>query len=56
MYAELDGRVNASLDPLPRQLEAAGLPQDEDAYPGVDHAFVNDTGGRYDATARRAAA
>ena len=36
-------------------LEAAGLTHQMETYPGVDHAFFNDTGGRYDATQAAAA-
>jgi carboxymethylenebutenolidase len=49
VYAELDERVNASRDRAVAALEAAGLPHEARTYPGVDHAFFNDTGGRYDA-------
>jgi carboxymethylenebutenolidase len=47
VYAELDARVNASRDTARQALEAAGLPHEIKTYPGVDHAFFNDTGGRY---------
>ena len=55
VYAELDGRVNASLGTATTGLEAAGLTHEMKTYPGVDHAFFNDTGGRYDATQAAAA-
>jgi carboxymethylenebutenolidase len=55
MYAELDGRVNASRDTAAAALEAAGLEHEIKTYPGVDHAFFNDTGARYDATQAEAA-
>ena len=55
VYAELDGRVNASLGTATAALEAAGLTHEMKTYPGVDHAFFNDTGGRYDATQAAAA-
>ena len=48
VYAELDARVNAS------QADAPGSsgsrrpdPRASSVYPGVDHAFFNDTGSRY---------
>ncbi|MET1233005.1 MAG: dienelactone hydrolase family protein [Candidatus Limnocylindrales bacterium] len=55
VYAELDDRVNASRDRATAALEAAGLPHEVKTYPGVDHAFFNDTGGRYDPTQAAAA-
>jgi len=47
IYAALDDRVNVSRDRAVTALEAAGLPHEARTYPGVDHAFFNDTGGRY---------
>ena len=55
VYAELDERVNASQDRVRAALEAAGLEHEIKVYPGVDHAFFNDTGGRYDPTQAAAA-
>ncbi len=49
IYAELDSRVNASQDTARAALEAAGLEHEIKVYPGVDHAFFNDTGARYNA-------
>jgi carboxymethylenebutenolidase len=51
IYAELDARVNASQEIARSALEAAGLVHEIRVFPGVDHAFFNDTGGRYDADA-----
>jgi carboxymethylenebutenolidase len=51
IYAELDARVNASRDAAVAALEAAGLTREVRTFPGVDHAFFNDTGPRYDAAA-----
>lgn len=51
IYAELDGRVNATRDAARAALERAGLPHEIVTFPGVNHAFFNDTGGRYDANA-----
>jgi carboxymethylenebutenolidase len=48
VYAELDDRVNASQERVRTALEAAGLEHEIRVYPGVGHAFFNDTGGRYD--------
>jgi carboxymethylenebutenolidase len=47
VYAEQDARVNASQDTARAALEAAGLVHEIKVYPGVDHAFFNDTGARY---------
>lgn len=55
VYAELDDRVNASRDRVRAALEAAGLRHEVKTYPGVDHAFFNDTGARYDAVQAAAA-
>jgi carboxymethylenebutenolidase len=49
VYAELDSRVNASQDTARAALEAAGLVHEIRVFPGVDHAFFNDTGPRYNA-------
>jgi carboxymethylenebutenolidase len=48
VYAEQDARVNASRDAAAAALEAAGLTHEIVTYPGVNHAFFNDTGPRYD--------
>jgi carboxymethylenebutenolidase len=55
VYAELDARVNASRERARSALEAAGLEHEIKTYPGVDHAFFNDTGGRYSAEQAAAA-
>jgi carboxymethylenebutenolidase len=51
VYAEQDQRVNASRDAAAAALEAAGLSHEIVTYPGVGHAFFNDTGPRYDEAA-----
>jgi carboxymethylenebutenolidase len=51
VYAEQDGRVNATRADAQRALQAAGLIHEIETYPGVNHAFFNDTGGRYNAAA-----
>ncbi|MER5650894.1 dienelactone hydrolase family protein [Streptosporangium sp. NPDC002524] len=51
IYAERDGRVNATRDEARTALERAGLEHEIVTFPGVDHAFFNDTGPRYDAGA-----
>jgi carboxymethylenebutenolidase len=51
VYAELDSRVNATRDVAVAALQAAGLEHEVRTFPGVDHAFFNDTGPRYNAAA-----
>ena len=55
IYAEQDSRVNASRDAAVAALTRAGLTHDIVTFPGVNHAFFNDTGARYDASAAAAA-
>jgi carboxymethylenebutenolidase len=55
VYAGLDGRVNGTHDAAEAALTAAGLPHELRVFDGVDHAFFNDTGPRYDAAAATAA-
>lgn len=50
IYAEKDQRVNASRAAATKALEDAGLTHEIVTYPGVDHAFFNETGPRYDPT------
>ncbi|MCB0208412.1 MAG: dienelactone hydrolase family protein [Anaerolineae bacterium] len=47
VYAELDERVNAGKDALDQALTEAGVTHQMNVYPGVNHAFHNDTGERY---------
>jgi carboxymethylenebutenolidase len=51
IYAENDSRVNASREAAGEALTAAGLTHELRTFPGVDHAFFNDTGPRYDEAA-----
>jgi carboxymethylenebutenolidase len=51
VYAELDSRVNGSMDAAEQALTAAGLTHELRVFEGVDHAFFNDLGQRYDADA-----
>jgi carboxymethylenebutenolidase len=51
IYAGNDERVNTTRDRAVAALDAAGLTYEVQTYDGVDHAFFNDTGPRYDATA-----
>src|SRR5262245_38058809 len=55
IYAGLDSRVNASRPAARAALRRAGLQHQIVTYPGVDHAFFNPTGARYDAAAAAAA-
>jgi carboxymethylenebutenolidase len=47
VYAELDNRITGGVDTLKQALEEAGVTYQIKIYPGVDHAFNNDTGERY---------
>jgi carboxymethylenebutenolidase len=47
VYAEQDERINAGIEPLRAALDAAGVTYQFNIYPGVNHAFHNDTGERY---------
>jgi carboxymethylenebutenolidase len=51
IYAALDSRVNATRPAARAALRAAGLKHQLVTFPGVDHAFFNDTGGRYNRAA-----
>ncbi|WP_220040133.1 dienelactone hydrolase family protein [Nonomuraea aridisoli] len=51
VYAEQDDRVNATRDAAEAALREAGLTHEIVTFPGVGHAFFNDTGQRYDAEA-----
>ncbi len=51
VYAGLDDRVNATQGAARAALEAAGLTYEVEVFDGVDHAFFNDTGPRYNADA-----
>ncbi len=48
VYAELDDRINAGIPALEQALVAANVVHQMNVYPGVNHAFHNDTGTRYD--------
>lgn len=55
VYAERDTRITGSRDAVDAALKQAGQPYKVTVYPGVDHAFHNDTGQRYNATQAEAA-
>ena len=50
-YAGLDQRINAGIPAYEEALKAAGKRYTVAMYPGVNHAFNNDTGNRYDKAA-----
>lgn len=47
VYAELDQRITGAMPALEAALAAADVRHKLTVYPGVDHAFHNDTGERY---------
>jgi carboxymethylenebutenolidase len=49
VYAEKDTRITSTSAAVQEQLAKSGHPHEAVVYPGVDHAFHNDTGPRYDA-------
>jgi carboxymethylenebutenolidase len=51
IYAERDSRVNATRGAAAAALRAARLRHQIVTFPGADHAFFNETGPRYNATA-----
>jgi carboxymethylenebutenolidase len=55
VYAERDTRITSTKDEIEQQLRRTGRPYRITVYPGVDHAFHNDTGPRYNATQAEAA-
>ena len=48
VYAELDNRINPGVAALEQSLVAADVTHQIKVYPGVNHAFHNDTVPRYD--------
>ncbi|QDG67299.1 dienelactone hydrolase family protein [Pseudarthrobacter sp. NIBRBAC000502772] len=55
VYAERDQRITGAMPALRDALVAAGVRHQITVYPGVDHAFHNDTGERYNETQATAA-
>jgi carboxymethylenebutenolidase len=56
VYAEQDTRITGSAPQMEEQLKKAGVPYQITVYPGVNHAFHNDTNGdRYNAAAAQKA-
>jgi carboxymethylenebutenolidase len=54
-YAELDQRINAGWPEYEQALKAAGVKYEVHFYPGVNHAFHNDTTPRFDEAAAKLA-
>jgi carboxymethylenebutenolidase len=55
IYAGLDTRVNGTRAAARAALRKAGLRHEIVTFPGVDHAFFNPTGSRYDPASATAA-
>jgi carboxymethylenebutenolidase len=55
IYAENDARITSTADAIEAAMQANGKTFRRVTYPGVDHAFHNDTGQRYNAEAAQAA-
>jgi carboxymethylenebutenolidase len=55
IYAELDTRITSSSQQMEQELRKSGVQFKLETYPGVNHAFHNDTGPRYDAAAAQKA-
>jgi carboxymethylenebutenolidase len=51
IYAGNDQRINQGIPPIEEAMRAAGKTYEKVIYPGVEHAFHNDTGSRYNAEA-----
>jgi len=47
VYAEQDTRITSTGPQMEEQLKKAGVPYQISVFPGVNHAFHNDTGTRY---------
>jgi carboxymethylenebutenolidase len=52
-YGGADDRVNATVPPFAAAMAAAGVRFETETYPGVQHAFFNDTRPSYDLAASR---
>lgn len=55
IYAEQDSRINQSIPEIEAAMQQGGKTYRKIIYPGVNHAFHNDTGQRYNAEAAQAA-
>lgn len=50
VYAEMDTRITSTASAMEEQLKKSGAPYQVTIYPGVGHAFHNDTGAAYNPT------
>ena len=55
VFAEQDARITGTSAQMEEQLKKAGVPYEIRVFAGVNHAFHNDTGTRYDAAAAQKA-
>ncbi|MBC8162960.1 MAG: dienelactone hydrolase family protein [Roseiflexaceae bacterium] len=55
IYAERDSRINQTIPEIEAAMQQNSKTYRKSIYPGVDHAFHNDTGQRYSAEAAQAA-
>lgn len=55
IYAERDSRITQTAADVEKTMQENGKTYRKIVYPGVDHAFHNDTGTRYSAEAAQAA-
>ena len=55
IYAEQDTRINAGIPEIEAAMEQNGKTFEKMIYPGVNHAFHNDTGQRYNREQAQAA-
>jgi carboxymethylenebutenolidase len=55
IYAGRDDRVNRNIPEIEAAMQRSGKTFRKIVYPGVEHAFYNDTGERYNAEAAKAA-
>lgn len=55
IYAEQDQRINASIPEIEAAMQQNNKTFEKEIYPGVDHAFHNDTGARYNPEQAKAA-
>jgi carboxymethylenebutenolidase len=55
VYGGLDERINAGIPAVRDAMQKANVTHEIVVYPGAGHAFFNDTGGNYNATAAREA-
>ncbi|MBA4179605.1 MAG: dienelactone hydrolase family protein [Anaerolinea sp.] len=51
IYGQLDNRVTSQAERVKTELAKSGRPSEVKIYDGANHAFFNDTGGNYNATA-----